>query len=64
MKIPLETLWWLCIHPLEGEDYILSVGKDGEVYKDEEHVGKFVMSNILKGSNFGLGEHMNEPESV
>ncbi len=62
MLIPLGTLWWIAISPIEGEDYILSVGKDGEIYKDGEHIGKFEISNIIEGSTFGLGEHYNESD--
>ena len=54
MKIPRNTLWWMAIQSLDGDHYILSVGKDGRVYRDGVDIGMFEMGNIIKGSEFGL----------
>jgi hypothetical protein len=59
MLIPKDTLWWIIVHPTHDvridkkeEDYVLSIGKDGNFYINEKCIGKFVMSNIINKSKF------------
>jgi len=64
MKIPPNTWIWMAIQSLEGNNYILSVGKDGRVYRDGVDIGMFELGNIIKGSEFGLEVPEGVPNEV